>query len=264
MINGNIFELGTMCSQLMNEMLQVVLHLEETKDSKEEVGPAKAASILRWLEIWRDTARSFEWPAVESALERLEGKLKRNIRYGDLDYGLRAINDAVHDGLKFQLVYRYPTARAVILKRWKSDWGDVIGVFPEAVEDVRAATDLWALGHYTASVFHTMRLLEYGLCALARDLGVNHANQNWQNIIEQIEAVIKQQQRTLARGESRNKRLQFLSEAAKEFMYFKDGWRNYVSHNKKPYTEAEARSVLEHGRQFMLSLVSNGIRDSDG
>lgn len=264
MINGNIFELGTMCSQLMNEMLQVVVHLEDTKDPKEEVDPAKITSLLRWLEMWRNTARSFEWPAVESAISRLETMLKGSVRYGDLDYGLKAINDGVHDGLKFQLVYRYPTERAAVLKRWKSDWGDVIGGLPEAAEDIRAATDLWALGHYTASVFHTMRVLENGLCALATELGVNHASQNWQNIIEQIESAIKREQRTLPRGEPRNIRLQFLSEAAKEFMYFKDGWRNYVSHNKRAYTEAEARSVLEHGRQFMLSLVSNKIGRAEG
>lgn len=257
MINGSILELGTLCSQLMNEMLQVVVYIRDTNNRDEAVSSEKAASLSKWLGMWRRTAKTFEWPAVESAINRLENRLKNDARYRDLDYGLRAINDCVHDGLKFQLVYRYPTEKAAVLKSWKSDWVPVVEKFPEAAEDMRAATDLWALGHYTASVFHTMRVLENGLRALATELGVSYAAQNWQNIIEQIEAAIKKVQKTLPKGEPRNTRLQFLSEAAKEFTYFKDGWRNYVSHSKGAYSEAQAKSVLEHGRQFMVSLVSH-------
>ncbi len=81
--------------------------------------------------------------------------------------------------------------------------------------------------------------------------------QNWQKIIEQIDAAIRQSQKTLPKGETRNERLQFLSEVAKEFTHFKDGWRNYVSHNKGTYNDAQARSVMEHVRQFMTSLAIN-------
>jgi len=28
--------------------------------------------------------------------------------------------------------------------------------------------------------------------------------------------------------------------------YFKDGWRNYVSHNKRPYDVKEAIGIYEH------------------
>uniref|UniRef100_E6VP08 Uncharacterized protein n=1 Tax=Rhodopseudomonas palustris (strain DX-1) TaxID=652103 RepID=E6VP08_RHOPX len=241
----------------MNEMLQVTLHVRDTGNPDEPVGKDKATSLGKWLGIWRATAESFEWPAVENAIDRLETRLKKGARYRDLEYGLRAINDGVHDGLKFQLVYRYPNDRASVLSRWKSDWADVIERFPEAAEDMRAGTDLWALGHYTASVFHMMRVLERGLGALSAELGVSYTIQNWQNVIEQIEAAIRQSQKTLPKGETRNARLQFLSEAAKEFTYFKDGWRNYVSHNKGTYTDAQARSVMEHVRQFMMSLAIN-------
>jgi hypothetical protein len=58
----------------------------------------------------------------------------------------------------------------------------------------------------------------------------------------------------LPKGESRNRRLQFLSEAAKEFQYFKDGWRNYVSHGRGEYDDHLAQSVMQHVRQFMTIL----------
>lgn len=241
----------------MNELLQAVLHVKATGNPDEIVDREKISSTRKWLSIWRGISKTFEWPSVESAIDRLDAKLKKNARYGDLSYGLQVINECVHDGLKFQLIYRYPNDRATVFKRWRSDWEQVIKRFPEATDDMRAGTDLWALGHYTASVFHMMRVLENGLAALATDLGISYTTQNWQNVIDQIESAIRQSQKTLPKGEVRNARLQFLSEAAKEFIYFKDGWRNYVSHNKGAYTETQARSVLEHVRQFMTALAQS-------
>ncbi len=246
-----------LCSQLMNELLQVTIHIHDTSNPNEPVGMQKADSISKWLMMWRDTSHTFEWPAVISAIDRLESKLKKGARYRDLDYGLTTIKDLVYDGLKGQFIYRYSNERGAIFSRWSSDWAQVIKRFPDAAEDIRAGTDLWALAHYTASVFHMMRVLENGLGALASELGVTYTIQNWQNIIDQIESTIKHAQKNLPRGEARNERLQFLSEAAKEFAYFKDGWRNYVSHNKGTYSENQARLVLEHVRHFMTIIATN-------
>lgn len=128
--------------------------------------------------------------------------------------------------------------------------------FPSANRDVFAAVDCWALGHYTAPVFHSMRVLEHGLRALASELGKTFDIQNWQNIIDEIESEIRAQGRSLPRGMQKSERLGFLSSAAKEFVYFKDGWRNYVSHNRATYDELQSHSVYEHVRSFMNNLAS--------
>jgi hypothetical protein len=60
----------------------------------------------------------------------------------------------------------------------------------------------------------------------------------------------------------KDRKLQFLSEAAKEFAYFKDGWRNFVSHGHEKYDDAKALSVLEHTRAFMNHLASQLSEDS--
>jgi hypothetical protein len=99
-----------------------------------------------------------------------------------------------------------------------------------------------------------MRVLEHGLRALANDVGLTFDVQNWQNIIDQIEAKIRELGKSLPRGVDKNERLQFLSEAAKEFVYFKDGWRNYVSHSRGTYDKHQARSVMEHVKSFMNTL----------
>jgi hypothetical protein len=54
--------------------------------------------------------------------------------------------------------------------------------------------------------------------------------------------------------EQKDTKLEFLSRAATQIGYFKDGWRNYVSHNKKPYDVNEAKSAYEHVGAFMRVL----------
>jgi hypothetical protein len=101
-----------------------------------------------------------------------------------------------------------------------------------------------------------MQALESGLRSLAADVGLTFDVQQWNAIIEQIESKITDLRKTLPAGAGKNDRTQFLSEAAKEFFYFKDGWRNYVSHGRAAYDEYQALSVLEHTRSFMNHLAT--------
>ena len=71
------------------------------------------------------------------------------------------------------------------------DWKPSNSSFPSAIEDARCAVDCWAMGQWTASVFHSMRLVECGLNALAKDLEVDFGVDNWQNVIDRIESGIK-------------------------------------------------------------------------
>lgn len=257
LINVSAIGFGSFCSQLMNELLQVSVHLHDTQDYLEPVPFDKMKILQTWLKLWREEAESFEWDHVVSAIDRMNKSLLNGATFKDVEYGLRSIQDGLRDGLKNQLVYRYPNDKAKVLESWKDDWAPVVTRFPHCHDDILSGVDLWALGHSTASVFHMMRVLESGLGSLATDLNISFAIENWQTVIDRIEAAIKEQQKRLPRGGDKSTRLQFLGEAAKEFSYFKDGWRNYVSHNRAPYDSHRARSVLEHVRQFMSSLARN-------
>ena len=174
--------------------------------------------------------------------------------YQDLSTEMRVLLETIYAGLHDQLIYRYPQEKNTVISKWKTEWTGVISSFPSSEIDVATGVDLWALGHSTASVFHFMRVLEHGLRAMAADVGKTFDIQQWQNIIDEIESEIRRLGKNLPRGSAKNERLQFLSEAAKEFVYFKDGWRNYVSHGRSAYDEHQARSVMEHVRVFMSVL----------
>jgi len=121
--------------------------------------------------------------------------------------------------------------------------------FPDAARDIRDACQCYALAQWTATVFHGMRILEHGLRALASSLGVTFASgielENWKNILDQIDKEIRRVDQ-LPKSQQKSEDLQFYSEAAAQFRYFKDAWRNHVSHSRAAYDEQGARQVLDH------------------
>jgi hypothetical protein len=135
----------------------------------------------------------------------------------------------------------------------------VVTRFAGIERDVRDACQCFALAQWTASVFHAMRVLEIGLRALATHVGVSLKFSldfaDWQNLIDGVDARIKalQQQQ---KGQARSDELEFLARSAAEFRYFKEAWRNHVSHARQSYDEQEAWSVLSHARDFMGSLAA--------
>lgn len=125
--------------------------------------------------------------------------------------------------------------------------------FPLAHDELRQGGNCYALGLYTASVFHSMRALEHGIKSLAQDVGLTYDIQNWQNILDQIESKLREEGKK-TNSPQKQERLKFLSEANAEFRHFKDAWRNHVSHNKTAYDDTQARRVLDHACTFIETL----------
>lgn len=228
-------------------------------NSNDVIADEARARLIGWIDkIGHNVVEEYDLSAAQDRVKRFSRLIaKSNVTNREVHYQIKALREAIDDGLRGQLIYRYPKEKAEILLSWRRDWKAVVAGFPITEADIKAGVDIWAMGHHTASVFHMMRVLEYGLGALAPNVGRVFDIQNWQNIINEIESAIRQENKTLPRGADKNERLRFLSEAAKEFSYFKDGWRNYVSHNKCTYDDYQARSVMEHTRQFMTILVAN-------
>ncbi len=131
--------------------------------------------------------------------------------------------------------------------------------FPSADADIREASNCFALERWPACVFHLMRVLEAGLAVLAFKFGVSSDRANWQNIIEQIEAEVRKIGPTS--GPDWKQQQKDFSDAATQFMFFKDAWRNHVMHKRDVYDEGRARSIWQHTQEFMNKLVSIGLKE---
>ena len=171
-----------------------------------------------------------------------------------LHENLLQIQEMMIDELKDIRLSFIPKEQSMFLDREHKEKENLAQSFPSTLEDYKEAIFCYVNGRHTAAVFHAMRVLEYGLEALAKDVSLNFDVQQWGNIIDQIEKEIKTIRVTMSRGLAKNERLQFLSESAKEFTYFKDGWRNYVAHRRVKYDGHQALSVINHVKAFMIHL----------
>lgn len=131
-------------------------------------------------------------------------------------------------------------------------WVDVVKKFPSATGEIDEASKCYALGRNTASVMHSMRILEIGLNAFAAKLDVPLDNPNWHNVIELIEKKLK----TMGPndGDDWKERKTYYSDVATHFQFVKDAWRNQAMHARQVYDEGQAKDILDHVRLFMAQL----------
>ena len=133
----------------------------------------------------------------------------------------------------------------------------VAETFHDANKDILAAARCLALDEWTACVFHLMRVLELGLRSVAEMVGLpaeQTTSENWKNIIDQIEKRIRSIESEPKSTEKREK-LRVYSGAAVQFRYFKDAWRNHVSHSRAHYDLKEAESIWNHVKTFLEQLA---------
>jgi hypothetical protein len=231
----------------------------EALGPKGKVSEQDRQQIIGYLGYSKQLANQFALQTVHHRIDMFTMRLRGNVSLSDFHAEIRALREAFQHDINFLYFYHYQTAKAHVLLKVESDWKMAFGAFPSTKEDAKAGVDYYALGHNNAAVFCCALVLEKGLKALAADVGLTFDVQQWKNILDEIESTIAEIRNHGIPGTdkaAKDARLQFLSEAAKDFFYFKDAWRNYVAHGHAEYDEHQALGVLEHTRSFMNHLAS--------
>ena len=130
--------------------------------------------------------------------------------------------------------------------------GAVYDRFPEAVEDLDEAGTCFALGRYTASVFHLMRAMEVGVIHLADSVGAtvedkNGANLTWGKLLANIKGKID--------GLSDKQKREELYEIHALLHSVKEAWRNSSMHPKRTYNREEVSVIIIAVGAFMDRLA---------
>lgn len=136
----------------------------------------------------------------------------------------------------------------------------VLVKFPSAKFDIEQTGNAFAFGLFTASVYHLMRVCEYGLVSLARVLGINPGNSSWESILRKIKHTLDANSSTKPVHWKADE--QFYSEAAAQMNNVRNAWRNPVSHIPRIYGESEARRVFNGVEGLMLHL-STRLSETD-
>ena len=176
------------------------------------------------------------------SIEVIVGEISHNI--------VSEVESFLFFSVRAHLKGRYLTPERVIGEALES-------AFPDAVKDAHDGIRCFVLDQWTASVFHFMRVLEHGIRYMSTLVQIptdNIALESWKNALDQIEKKIRDMEQ-LPRTEQKIQNLKFLSEAAINFRYFKDAWRNHVSHSRAHYDTRDAQRVMNHVLDFMQQLA---------
>ena len=137
-------------------------------------------------------------------------------------------------------------------------FGEVVAdSFPGASYDIQEAGKCFALGRYTASVLHLMRVLETGLYALCKKLKVPFGEKkSWNGVLIDLQSKWKKIEGRKRKPAKWRMDRQFYSEVFVEFGHLKDAWRNYAMHARATYDEERAEVIMNHVKTLMRHLAT--------
>jgi hypothetical protein len=184
----------------------------------------------------------------------------KDYTYGDLLNDLDTLSYNFSNELSERVFFRVENKKLEYFQK-KDLFGEKVAVaFPSCISEIESAGNCYALEENEASVFHLMRVLERGLGALAVKFAVDFKHTNWDNVIGQIESKIKKMDSSL--GLDWKEQQRFCSQAATQFRFLKDAWRNHVMHvSNVPYDAGRAFSILVHVGEVMQALAEGGLKE---
>jgi hypothetical protein len=241
-----------------------------------EKGKGEDGVPERFTEVAHDLYRDCQACCVELSLTQSVKRLKRHTfdllfacgipTWTKIANEFEVLRSAIVSEVEDRRFIHIEHARQSIYDEIRSANGEsarICAVFRRACKDYETSAFCLALDLNTASVFHSMRVAEYGLRALAKKVGVRLTDRGviqpyeyaeWDKVLTGIKSEITNA-RALTKGPKRSAQLELLSDAAEHCVFMKDIWRNSVSHTREPYIFEEAHSAFLRVRGFMDFLV---------
>lgn len=197
---------------------------------------------------------------IESAIAFAESRCRLDtLTWSEFNTVVRRVRDAIEVELQGHLFFRYPRDKGKKLSAFPDDWAFIATAFPAVHADALCATDCYGMEQNTASVFHSMRVAEHGLRAIASERRIRLPKNkpvewgNWMEIIKELDNAIKEVAGAKA-GAAKDRALAFYSGARSDLNGFKDEYRNSVMHVRDRYDEHQALRALTNVHHFMGRL----------
>jgi len=245
-----------------------------------------------------------ELEAVETvtACEGLSKRLSQPMTLGECRGHLIAIREMVTEILqnrvfmyvplrvsKYAQTYQSPMTRLPEPSRaWEGQnplsqkpFGSIVfNVFSGARFDAEQVSLCMVAGASTAAVFHMMRVVEHGVRALGKDLGLRKIKDvhkpipggrfthpkvkltplehcTWDKIHKQLRAKIDTRMAKLRPGPVKDDKQSFYSGLLLDFHGFREAWRNHVMHTREEFRERDAEYVMSHVDRFIRALATH-------
>ncbi|MFY7819758.1 hypothetical protein [Novosphingobium sp. B1] len=247
--------------------LRSLQHLINQYEHKVQlIGNADTAIIQDHLVRLLDAIGTIGANLAEKSVNRLRDALETNtINYDQLSYFLREIEGRFVDHIEDVHLFIVADGDKKFLLEASDlyDW-EVGFNFPTAMFEIEEAAKCLALGRYTASAFHSIRILEIGIRGVAKhleiDLFANGNTKNWGTILSEIKRGndAKYPKSNIATIGQRT----FFESVHASLDAVRNPWRNATMHVETIYAAHEAEHIFNCVKFFMEKLATR--IDEDG
>jgi hypothetical protein len=177
---------------------------------------------------------------------------------------LKEAMSELHGRLVDELLERYflaltPTESSMF-RDWERGWEAVIERFPEIIRDVEEMNKCFALGRYTAAMFHALHVAEWGAIYLGRHIGAADPKQGWGATEKKLRELMRGGHGALPSGVGS---FEFLEQMNREIDSMVLAWRHKVDHAANhlyivpntDFTPDIAEHIIGAVRIFMQRLL---------
>ena len=183
---------------------------------------------------------------------RLISRIETGMDTSELHHSIDSIQLQLFDELDRIHLYHVED-RLVPLYNEPAPFGEaVFNNLSSAGTDAVSAGRCLALGQPTASVFHLMRVMEVGLRALSKSLGIPYAP-SWEAHLRQIKA--KLEVTHAKKPKAWKKREVFYKEVMGDLEAIKLAWRNPTMHIVREFDQEQAENIYRSVRALMMKLA---------
>lgn len=196
------------------------------------------------------------------------GALRERQSRGKIVDLLEQLSHRILDELSYEFFLQLTPQEAERYEKWESGWEKIIAKFPDTARDVEEMNKCFALGRYTASMFHALHVAEWGAISLGVLIGVDDAKRGWGATKNKLKTIIQGGHCKLPPELSG--KFEFLEQMNREIESMALAWRNKVDHAANhlyvvPNTEFTAdiaKHVISAVRVFMIRL-DEGLTTED-
>jgi hypothetical protein len=170
----------------------------------------------------------------------------------------------VEDELSLRLYFSLDPKEAELYLQSLLGWEEIIARFPDTTRDIEEMNKCFALGRYTASMFHALHVAEWGAIEFGKYIGVTDPKPGWGPTQKKLKELVDAGHSKLP--SALTGQFDFLEQMNREIQTMVLAWRHKVDHAANhlaiipntDFTPDVARHVLGAVKVFM-SRLEEGI-----
>ena len=170
-----------------------------------------------------------------------------------LQRGSQICATTLEDELSARLCFLMEPSEAKAWDKKRAFGEKVSDSFPSTDFEIEEETKCYAIGRYTAAVFHLMRVVDIGLSAFAVSIGADPANKSWEKVLQQIQ--VKLDENSASKAPDWKETEKYYSELSAHFRTLKNAWRNYTMHGAERYDKDRCEDIFGTVRALMKALA---------